>query len=87
MIISDEQVQLALEYLQAHGTDVPQRHVGDLDRGVTSELVERVKRELALMPETREDRVRDARDFLYAGVDEGEVAVKMIGRILSDSLR
>lgn len=87
MMISDEQVQLALAYLHGHGTDVPQRHVVEPDRGITPEFVERVKRELALMPETRVDRVADARDFLSAGVDHGQVADKMLGRIVSDSLR
>ncbi|MDO8963706.1 MAG: hypothetical protein Q7W30_04350 [Coriobacteriia bacterium] len=87
MIISDQQVRLALEYL--HTAEAPGAvAVIDPAVGVTSELVERVKTRLAGMPETRLDRVEEARELLLgAEPSSQDVAAKMIGRIISDSIR
>jgi hypothetical protein len=86
MIISDEQVRLALGYLQsAHD----ERRTALVDTSADSvALVQRVRAQLDAVPETREDRIAEARDVLeHAGFDSGEVASKMIGRAISDSLR
>ena len=86
MIISEEQVQLALDYLHTHNEPVSKQHLGS--GGVSDELVERVKREIAAAPETRDDRVAMGRALIASqAVSSDEVAAKMIGRIISDSLR
>ncbi|MFA5845075.1 MAG: hypothetical protein WC971_09640 [Coriobacteriia bacterium] len=88
MIISDEQVRLALEYLQSPRVASPGDPGRAADSGVTPELVERVKSALESMPETRGDRVAEARAVLESsGFASHDVAVKMIGRIISDSIR
>lgn len=86
MIISEEQVQLVLDYL--HTQDMPAQK-RDLDgSGVSDELMERVKREIALAPDTRDERVAMGRELIASQtVSSDEVAAKMIGRIISDSLR
>ncbi len=88
MIISEEQVRLAVRYLQtSEGV-----HVADIDRAragsVSPELIQKVQAVCATLPDTREERVEHAR-VLVAGVHPSgsEVAEKMIGRIISDSLR
>lgn len=87
MIISEEQVRLALEYLHTTDPDIDRRII-DPSGGVTPELVERIKTQLEGMPETRLDRVAEARE-LIAGTSpsSSDVAAKMIGRIISDSIR
>jgi hypothetical protein len=87
MIISDEQVRLALEYLHTSGESSVRLPV-DSAVGVTPELVERVRRAIAEAPETRPDRIEEARVLLNSAEPSSrEVAVKMIGRIISDSIR
>jgi hypothetical protein len=87
MIISEEQVQLALRDL--HNTDSsggPSSAVVLAD--VPAELVRRVADSLAGMPEMRPDRVAQARADLAEGrFTAHEVADKIIGRVISDSLR
>lgn len=87
MIISDEQVQLALEYLRTpHESRDPDRSAASGRE--SSDLVERVRLELADLPETRSDRVAEARYTLeHEGFSPQDVAGKMIGRAISDSLR
>jgi hypothetical protein len=87
MIISDEQVQLALEYLHGHQAEPARIDTIDAHPGVSSELVDRVRRELAGIPETRGDRVATARQSIASGVSGDEVAAKMLGRMISDSIR
>jgi hypothetical protein len=87
MIISDEQVQMSLEYLQHRGDPDPGRRLVDPAVGVTPELVARVRAAVSSMPDTRVDRVADGRELVSAGVSPDEVAAKMIGRIISDSIR
>jgi hypothetical protein len=86
MIISDEQVRLACEYLH-HNSGQPafpiHPHVA-----ASPELVERVRVSLAGIPETRHDRVEEARAMMATDAPSCDViAQKMIGRIISDSIR
>lgn len=87
MIISEEQVQLVLEYLHTKNQPIAPHDLSEAN-GVTEELMDRVKRELASVPETRDDRVAHGRDFIASrSVTSDQVAAKMIGRIISDSMR
>jgi predicted neutral ceramidase superfamily lipid hydrolase len=84
MIISDEQVQRALDYLHtptAHEADVPTCTVSE-------DLVARVRQALQELPETREERVNEAKERLQGDPPSADdVAAKIIGRVISDSLR
>jgi len=83
MIISDEQARLAAQYMRSgpHRTATPAVEV-------PSELMDRVREILAACPECRDERVEEARDRMAHGhPDAGEVASKMLSRIVSDSLR
>lgn len=87
MIISDQQVRLALDYLHTQNvpSDAPEEAAA---LSVTPELIERVRRQIEAVPELRDDRVAEARLLMAAeGVSADEVACKMVGRILSDSIR
>ena len=87
MIISEQQVQLVLEYLHTEHQPIVPRDLSGAD-GVSEDLVDRIKREIALAPETRGDRVAMGRELIASGsVSSDEVAAKMIGRIISDSMR
>jgi hypothetical protein len=87
MIISDEQVQRVVEYL--HTTASHKFPVAaSLTTSATSELVDLVVHELELIPDVRADRVAQARDMLALQLPTSEiVADKLIGRVLSDSIR
>ena len=85
MIISEEQVRRALEYLQT--TEKAPAAPGSPGGGVPEELIERVRDIVAATPETRDDRVERGREMIAGGVSSSEVAEKMIGRIISDSIR
>jgi hypothetical protein len=87
MIISDEQVRGALRYL--HTTEC-----GDLagspcaTGSVPVDLLERISDRLRMTPETRSERVEAARAAMIAGGPTSEdVAAKIIGRAISDSVR
>lgn len=88
MIISEEQVRLAVEYLQtSDGEDI-----ATIDRAragsVSPELMQKVLAMCATLPDTRDERVEHARGIVAGDQLSGsEVAEKMIGRIISDSLR
>lgn len=84
MIISDEQVRLAANYLRKpHAYCTPAAHCD-----VTEDLLVRVRAVLATLPETREERVNEARQRLEADPPSAEeIAAKIIGRAISDSLR
>lgn len=87
MIISDEQVRLACEYLQHtnSGTESGERHAHAAE---SPEFLERIRMSLSLMPETRHERVVEARALLASeGPSSDLIARKMIGRIISDSIR
>jgi len=88
MIISEEQVRRALEYLQTS------KREGAPDTGpfvgpqIPTELIDRIRDAVSTAPDTREDRIAHARELLAGtGPTSVEVAEKMIGRIVSDSLR
>jgi len=86
MMISDLQARLALECLrEAH--DEGESGVERVSK-LSPELLERVNRVLAEVPETRRDRVEQARAGLAEGIcSSREVAEKIIARVISDSLR
>jgi hypothetical protein len=87
MIISDQQVQLVLDYLHTQNASASESAILP-PAGVSQDLMDRVRREIALAPETRLDRVAEARALIAGeGMSSDEVATKMIGRILSDSIR
>jgi hypothetical protein len=86
MIISEQQVQRVLEYLHKHDGPVSARAA--VDHNVSPELLERVRVELERFPEMRDDRVAMGREHVAShDVSADEVAAKMIGRIISDSMR
>jgi ribosome maturation protein Sdo1 len=86
MIISEQQVQRVLEYLHSHDGLVAERVA--MDHNVSPELVERIRVELERFPEMRDDRVAIGRELVASHeVNSDEVAAKMIGRIISDSMR
>ena len=86
MIISDEQVRLACEYL--HHTSGQTAFESHPYAAASPELMERVRVSLAGVPETRHDRVEEARAMMATEGPSCEViAQKMIGRIISDSIR
>jgi hypothetical protein len=86
MMISEEQVRRAVEYLRTSDgyweTVVADPH--DLPEG----LLQRVTALLEAMPDVRDDRVEEARGFLNEPLPNAEeLAAKVIGRIVSDSIR
>jgi hypothetical protein len=86
MIISEQQVQRVLEYLHSHDGPVAERVA--IDHNVSPELVERIRVELERFPDMRDDRVAIGRELVASHeVNSDEVAAKMIGRIISDSMR
>jgi hypothetical protein len=87
MIISDEQVRRALDYLQT-SYESRGESVNQADVGVSLEFLERVRQQIALEPEYRDERIEQARVLLSGtGPTRSEVAEKIIGRVLSDALR
>ena len=87
MIISEEQVQLVLEYLHTQSMPTEPLHLTSAD-DVTDDLLERVKRKIALAPDTSDDRLAMGRELMAShAVSSDQVAAKMIGRMISDSLR
>jgi hypothetical protein len=85
-MISDEQVRRAVEYLR---TSDEYWESAVLDpNALPEDLMRRVTARLSSMPELRDDRIDDARAFLAEQLpDSEELAKKVIGRILSDSIR
>ena len=75
------------EYLHTNGTPVPAQGESAEGDGIPPELLERIRARLAAAPELRHDRVEDGRRLLADGVTYDEIASKMVGRIISDSLR
>jgi hypothetical protein len=86
MMISDEQVRRAVEYLQNSDEDSGPVEI-DSDPGVLA-LVDRVVEALRDVPDVREDRVAHARSFMGDRLPSPEeLAGKLIGRVVSDSIR
>ncbi|MDH4139451.1 MAG: hypothetical protein OEV43_02650 [Coriobacteriia bacterium] len=87
MIISEEQVRRAVEYLQTAESDTPSG-VSRPGETVETELLAKVRDVLSLTPDLRVDRIEHAKALLAgSGPSGAEVADKIIGREISDSLR
>jgi hypothetical protein len=87
MIISNEQARLALQSLQ-HTKNSMVPHTSHVGCAVSPSLQKRIDERLADLPETRHERVEQARADLACGTPTADdVADKMIGRIISDALR
>jgi len=84
MMISDEQGMLAACYL-ATPCPLPGHRAMC---AVSSDLIAQAQTIAENTPETRDDRMLEARAYLASGnVDARKVAAKMISRILCDSIR
>jgi hypothetical protein len=84
MIISEEQVRLAADYLRTHDTQGRSALHGE----VPEHLLKQVQEILAKLPETRDERVTEAKHRLKDHPPTAdEIAGKIIGRAISDSLR
>ena len=87
MIISDEQVQRVVDYLHTP-EEYGARRRAALPLAPTSEFVDHVVDMLQHTPDVRQDRVAEAREMLCGHMPDSDVvASKLIGRVLSDSLR
>ena len=86
MMISDEQVRRAVEYLRTSDEYVVSTpSASDPD---ASALVVRVMESLRDLPDVRVDRVAHARTLIKEELPSAdELAAKLIGRVVSDSLR
>lgn len=84
MIISDEQALLAARYLSAPSPEYAHASLG----AVSDDTLAAARAVVEQLPETRDDRVIEARAFLHSPeFTSREIASKMISRIISDSLR
>lgn len=84
MMISDEQARLAASDAQSTPPPTPG---ASLSR-VSDAVIQAAKDVVAQTPDTRPERVAEARHRLAAGEPApSEVAEKIISRILADSLR
>jgi hypothetical protein len=87
MMISDEQVRRVAECLHNSG-EYPAYDANPETECASSELVTSVRRVIELMPDVRADRVEAARELLETAFPDSEdVAAKLLGRVLSDSMR
>ncbi|MHB9003699.1 MAG: flagellar biosynthesis anti-sigma factor FlgM [Coriobacteriia bacterium] len=88
MIISQEQVQRAVEYLRTPaGSGAAFIHARTPET-VSPELLRRVHEAIDCCPDLREDRIARGKALVADGSPScDQVAEKMIGRIVSDSLR
>ncbi|MDP2299607.1 MAG: hypothetical protein U1E08_06785 [Coriobacteriia bacterium] len=86
MIISEEQVRRAVEYLRtsdeydAGGVSMPS--------SMSPELLSRVAEAVIALPDIRDERIEEAR--VRCGVTlpaSEEIASKLIGRLVSDAIR
>lgn len=85
MIISDEQIRRALEYLKSCG---PHTACPDAVRRFEDEVVLRAIAVAMSAPDVRPERLEQARYVTEGFLPDAEsVADKLIGRAISDSLR
>lgn len=85
MMISDEQVRRAIEYLRTSDAYLEPQH---LSTDAESALVGRVVEALGELPDVRAERVAHARLLMEERLPSSdELASKLIGRLLSDSVR
>lgn len=85
MMISEEQVRLAVEYLRTSDA-----YPGSVVRpeAVSKELLARISAAMLEVPDVRPDRVAEARArCVVTAPSSEEIAAKLIGRVLSDSIR
>lgn len=88
MIISEEQVRLAVEYLRKAQCGEPATIACDEATGVCPEFLREVHRSIMMLPDLRDERVKHAQSLLESNDLPAEVvAAKMIGRMISDSIR
>ncbi len=88
MIISEEQVRRAVEYLRTTQCGESAPIACDEGTDVRPEFLREVHRSIMELPDLRPDRVEQAQELLGgASLPSEAVAEKMIGRILSDSIR
>jgi hypothetical protein len=86
MMISEEQVRGAIDYMRTHEKTA----TGDAHGGpaVSDELFQRVKNAMNEVPEIRSDRVAEARALVKAeAITSREVADQMLARFITDALR
>jgi hypothetical protein len=82
MIISDEQARLAAQYLSTREAEFGGGH-----EEVSEDVLARAIAVIQQTPETRSERILEARQHLAVCPDSHAVAGKMISRFISDSLR
>ena len=86
MMISDEQVRRAVDYLR-NSDEYPVSVRADADPAALA-LVDRVVEALREIPDVREDRIAHARVLVDQALPSSEeLASKLIGRVVSDSIR
>lgn len=85
MMISDEQMLRVAECLKAEMAPTAQ---STSSSGPDSALVAGIVDMLAVMPEMRHDRIEHARQMIDGHMpNSDQLAAKLVGRVLSDSLR
>ncbi len=85
MIISDEQVRRAVEYLKSCGARI---EPSDACLRCDDDLVPKAVATAMAAPDVRDERLQQARYVVEGFLPDGEtVAEKLIGRIISDSIR
>jgi len=86
MVISEEQVRRAVEYLRTSDEYRPAPAASH--RHASPELVERVATHVAEMPDVRADRIAHAMALVAGPLpDSSELAAKMLARYAADSIR
>ena len=86
MMISDEQVRRAVEYLRTSDEHPVALEVENDPAAIA--LVDRVVEALREIPDVREDRVEHARVLIDDSLPSAdELASKLIGRVVSDAIR
>lgn len=86
MIISTEQVRLAAEYLQTSGEY--SETLSETHAAAGAKIVELVMESLQCVPDVRSDRIEHARALIRDGLPPAsDLAEKLIGRVISDSIR
>lgn len=86
MMISEEQVRRAIEYLRNSDEYAEPQHPAN--DAASAELVGKVVEALEELPDVRAERVAHARLLMEEPLPPSdELAAKLIGRVLSDSVR
>lgn len=85
-MISDEQVRRAVEYLRTSDAYSERKHA--LTDPEAAALVDRVVEALSELPDVRAERIAHARLLMEEQLPSSdELASKLIGRVVSDSVR